>query len=490
MKSNAMNSRKYLEYAALAVLLLTFYGYFAIRVWDIDFWWHVAAGRNILEHAAIPSTDPFGVYDANNVWGQTILKSQWLGQVLLYSVYRWFDLDGIILFRAGLLTLCLAVIYLRCRLAGANMVFAFTVIALAGMHMLLHTGERPQLFSFLYVSLIFLLFDGFVRSGKRGLLLAVPLLMLFWSNTHGGSVLGMVALGLAGVCFVLGQRFSQGSFTTPQAKLMLVVLCLSMGALLATPNGWTTFQHIIALENNPLRDRTSEYASPWSLWPATRYYWVFVALAVLSLPGFVNKDHWQRGMLALALGLISLTGFRYIPFFVLVAAPYVAASLSRMLVKIKLPGMAASVLVGVAAITLLGYGVSKHRVFQHGIVESRYPVGAVNFIKERQLGGKMFNSMGWGGYLIWHLAGKVTVFVDGRMLDPKRVIPYTHILWASQEGIRYFEEQDFDLALVPYGNTLSGERYPLAPYLFKHPEWQAVYRDNQGYLFARKSLLH
>ena len=72
-----MKERKYLEYLALAALLTTFFGFFAVKVWDIDFWWHIAAGRDVLEKGAIPSVDPFGVYDAGNVWGQTILKSQW-----------------------------------------------------------------------------------------------------------------------------------------------------------------------------------------------------------------------------------------------------------------------------------------------------------------------------------------------------------------------------------------------------------------------------
>ncbi|MEK7811570.1 MAG: hypothetical protein AAB278_07125, partial [Pseudomonadota bacterium] len=192
----ALNERRYFEYIALAALLVTFFGFFAVKVWDIDFWWHIAAGRNILETGVIPSVDPFGVYDAANVTGQTILKSQWLGQVLLYSIYRWFDLDGIILFRAALLTLCLAIVYLRCRLAGAVGLFSFAMTALAGLAIFHHTGERPQLFSFVYLSLIFLLFDSFVSNGKRWLLFGMPLLMLLWSNTHGGSVLGMVALGL------------------------------------------------------------------------------------------------------------------------------------------------------------------------------------------------------------------------------------------------------------------------------------------------------
>lgn len=480
-----MNDRKPFEYLALAALLITFFGFFAVKVWDIDFWWHIAAGRNILESGVIPSVDPFGVYDAANVWGQTILKSQWLGQVSLYSIYRWFDLDGIILFRASLLTLCLAIVYLRCRLAGSVGLFSFVMTALVGLVILLHTGERPQLFSFLYLSLIFLFFDGFIRSGKRWLLYCIPLVMLLWSNTHGGSVLGMVAFGAMGACYILEKRWTEKYFNTLQIKLMTLVVCLSAIALVLTPNGFTTFQHIIALESNPLRDRTSEYASPWSLWPITLYYWVFVAVALVSLPGFFSKTYVQQGFIVLLIGTISLTGFRYIPFFVLIAAPYVAASLSRMSSRFKIPGFAINLSVLMIALAFLGYGFKQGKVFQHGIAEQRYPAGAVGFIKSHKLSGKMFNTMSWGGYLIWNLPSTTTIFVDGRMLDPTRVAPYTNILWTTPEGLHFFEQANFDLALVPYGNAFSGERYPIVAYLLNRPDWKAVYQDRSGYLFAK-----
>jgi hypothetical protein len=482
-----MNERKYFEYLALAALLTTFFGFFAVKVWDIDFWWHIAAGRDILENGAIPSVDPFGVYDANNVWGQTILKSQWLGQVLLYSIYRWFDLDGVILFRAGVLTLCLAIIYLRCRIATTNNPFSLPITALSGFAILLHTGERPQLFSFLYLSLIFLLLDSFMRSGKRWLLYCVPLVMLLWSNTHGGAVLGEVALGLFGAGYVVENRLAAGRFNTPETRLMLLVVGLSAAVLVFAPNGFTTFKHIIALESNPIRDITSEYASTWSLWPTTLYYWVFVGVALLSLPGFFNKIYLKQGIVVLAIGMISVTGFRYIPLFVLLAAPYVAASLNRMLSWARLPAAAINLSVLVVALAFLGYGFKQEKVFQRGVQEQRFPSGAVAFIKANKLGGRMFNTMNWGGYLIWNLSGTTTVFVDGRMLDPARIVPYTHILWATPEGQRFFEQANFNLALVPYGNAFSGERYPIVAYLLNHPDWQVVYQDQKGYLFARRA---
>ena len=72
------------------------------------------------------------------------------------------------------------------------------------------------------------------------------------------------------------------------------------------------------------------------------------------------------------------------------------------------------------------------------------------------------------------------------MLDPTRVVLYTHILWTTPDGQRFFEQANFDLALMPYGNSFSGERYPIINYLLNHPDWRAVYQDKAGYLFIRR----
>ena len=480
-----MNERRYIEYLALAALLAAFFGYYAVKVWDIDFWWHIAAGRYILESGTIPSTDPFGMYDAANACGQTVLKSEWLGQVSLYSVYRWFGLDGIILFRAGLLALCLAIVYFRCRIASGNIPLNTVITALAGLAILHHTGERPQLFSFLFISVLFLLLDGFARSGNRWLLYCIPPLMLLWSNTHAGALMGLASLGLFGIGHMLESRWADGRHGMQLNKLMVAVVALSGVVLAAAPSGLDTFKCIIIQQSGSIRELVSEYASPWSLWPATLYFWVFIAVTIVSIPGFLSKHFLKQGALVFALGSISVFGYRYIPFFVLAASPYVAASLGRMLNNLRLPSVPIHLTVLVAALASLGYGFEQHMVFQRGLQEQRFPVGAVAFIKANKLSGKMFNSMNWGGYLLWNLSGVINLFIDGRTLDPYRVAPYTNILWATPEGRRFFEQANFDLVLVSPGNAFTGERYPLVAYLQSQPGWQIVYRDRLGYLFAR-----
>lgn len=477
--------QRLLEYAAIAALLAAFFGFFSVKVWDIDFWWHIAAGKSILANGAIPSQDPFGVYDAANNWGQTVLKSQWLGQVLLYSVYRFSGLDGIIFLRAAILTTCMGIVYWRCLIAGAKPLFTLLMLALTGLAILFHTGERPQLLSFLYLSLVFLLLDMHLQNVRRWPLYFIPPIFLLWANSHGGVVFGVAALGLFCTGYLLENRLTMGSYNIPQNRRMLAVMGLSIAAFLLAPSGLTTLKYLVFLENSPIRERVSEYATPWAMWPMTAYYWVFFAATLASLPGFFGRAYLKQAIVVCAVAAISLTGYRYIPLFALLTAPYIAASLSRMLRRVRLPDTTVNLAALVMALLFLAYGFKQERIFQHGALEARYPGAAVAFIKANHLSGKMFNTMNWGGYLIWNLSPTVTIFIDGRMLDPNRVVPYTHVLWMTPYGQHFFEQAGFDLVLVPRGNIFTGESYPIINYLLKKPGWQAVYQDEAGYLFAR-----
>ncbi len=484
---NIKRNGLHVEFLAVAALILTFFGYFSVKISDIDFWWHLAAGREMVATGAIPNQDPFGVYDAANNWGQTVLKSQWLGQVLLYWVYRFLGLDGIIYFRAAMLTACLAIVYWRCRIASAGLTPTMLILALSGIVISTHTGERPQLFSFVYLSLAFLLLDLYRHTFRAWPAYLLPPLFLLWANSHGGVVYGEAMLVLFVAAYLLERRLNTGNATLGQGKILLATgLCIA--ALLAAPNGLTTLKYIAFPENQLIRDRMSEYMSPWSLWPATKYYWLYFSIAMLSLPGFFNKTHLKQGMLVISAALISLTAYRYIPLFIFLTAPYVAASLGRISRRYQLPGLAVNLSVIVISVLFLAYGYMQNRIFQHGVLERQFPVAATELIKANHLTGRMFNTMNWGGYLGWNLSPAVTVFLDGRVLDPRRIEAYTNILWMTPTGRKFLDQGNFDLVLIPPGNAYTGERYPLVGYLLNNPEWKSVYRSDSGYLFARKHI--
>jgi hypothetical protein len=485
---------RYLEYAGVAALLLAFFGLYSVKIADIDFWWHIAAGRQILAAGALPGQDPFSVYNAAGVWGQTVLKSQWLGQVFLYEVFGHFGSDGIIFAKAAILTACLALVYARCTMAGAAPLASFAVLFLVGMGLRGYTTERPQLLSFLFFAVMLFLLDWFSRSQRRWPLYLLPPLALVWANSHGGLVLGAVTLLLFAAGYALEGRVLRGMAPRPHSLALGAVAALSAGAILLAPNGLTTFEYLAFLQQSEIRERVSEYFTPFSFWgdwanaPFLPYYWAFLLLAVAALFTFFSKERLKESGLVVALALLSLTGYRYVPFFLLLAAPYAAAGLGTLMGRVAWSRVGAGAAAVLVAGWLLASGLRDGSTFQRGVHEASYPVGAVAFMRDNHISGRMFNSMAWGGYLIWNLHPEVRVYIDGRMLDPKRVVPYTHILWLTPQGRYFFERARFDLVLVPDRNRLDGaaEQYPLIAYLQNDPQWQILYRDASGYLFGRR----
>ncbi|HMB08573.1 MAG TPA: hypothetical protein VKP69_33185, partial [Isosphaeraceae bacterium] len=67
-------------------------------VTDPDIWWHLRTGQWIVEHGAVPITDPFSSFGLGKPW----VAYSWLFEVLVYGLYRWLGLFGIILYRVVL----------------------------------------------------------------------------------------------------------------------------------------------------------------------------------------------------------------------------------------------------------------------------------------------------------------------------------------------------------------------------------------------------
>lgn len=481
--------KKYLKYFTLLVLLITFLGFFATKIWDMDFWWHIASGKFIVESLSLPDKDPFSVYTVTGPQSATVLKAQWLGQVILFLVFNTFGSDGIILFKASVLTICLLIIYLRSTSLGSNPAYTIIVVFLSGMTALNFTGERPQLLSFLFASVVFLLLDNFKITNRTFWIYSIPIVILLWANSHGGVVLGSVLLLL----YVIGDTIEWKLNTNRNQikKSFLIFIGISIVLTLITPSGISKYVYVLQGQGSELQKRTSEYISPIiSLKYSANillYYWVFLLITVFALYQLVKDREIHKSIIVCVLAIISLTAFRYIPFFLFIASPYIALAISKLFKNIKLNQTLINIIVISISILVLISGIHSGKVFHRGINDTKFPEDAVNFIKQNGIKGKMFNSMNWGGYILWYLYPDVPIFIDGRaIIDQNKIIQYTHILWTTSEGLEVFNKEHFDLVLIPYSSGFGGDIYELNRYLLNNPQWQVIYQDKQGYLFGRR----
>lgn len=471
----------------LLALLLAGLGWaLAVPVWDSDFWWHLASGRWIWQAGALPTSDPFGVFGAANpVRSETVLRGQWLGQLLLYGLYQLGGTTAIVALRVGLLLASLLLAYDRMRRSAVPPLLALAMLALAGLCLQAYTGERPQLLSIFLASLCFWLADA-ARTRPR-LCLALPPLGLLWANIHGGVVLGslLIALLAAGMWW---QSRRGAPAERHAARWLLAAAALFGAATLLTPNGLAAYAYILDLQGSELQARTTEYVSAFKLWQLGQWQlqaWVgaVLLLAVAGAAGLLRRDP-GKALLVLLLAALSVESFRYLVFLLVVGMPYAAAGLARLLAVLpplaaRLRLAAACGLVLATLLVLLAQHAGRPR---GGIDAQRYPVALAP--AAGTLAGPGFNYMNWGGYLLWH-APALVPYIDGRMLEDARLIPYTHMLWVSPQGRLWFEQAGFGWVLIPYFDQ-HGEVYALNHYLVSHPQWQLQAQSGNERLYVRR----
>jgi hypothetical protein len=123
-----------------------------------------------------------------------------------------------------------------------------------------------------------------------------------------------------------------------------------------------------------------------------------------------------------------------------------------------------------------------HDIPDGPLVDVETPVQAVEYLRTHP-GGKLFNEMGYGSYLIWSLPGQ-KVFIDPRV----ELYPFEQ--WQDyiriSRGTRYnelLEKYSADRILI--NAELQKE---LALQLHNDPLWQLEYEDDRAQIWTRSGM--
>jgi hypothetical protein len=119
------------------------------------------------------------------------------------------------------------------------------------------------------------------------------------------------------------------------------------------------------------------------------------------------------------------------------------------------------------------------RAYLEKRVADQFPVHALEYIRQHPLPGPLFNSYGFGGYMI--LSGYKT-FIDGRgeLFEEVGVFgDYMHITLLEPGAMKVLEGYGIRSCLLERDE-------PLATVLSFMPDWQKVYSDNVSALYVKR----
>lgn len=488
---------------------------------DFDVWYHLAAGRWMVEHWRWPATNTFAHTTPLHPW----VDVHWVFQLLLYAAWMIGGPNGGILLATLLVLTTVAVLYLDARrFAPPALVALLLLIALmVGSPRFV---PRPELLAFVLIAVFLWLLDGYPRCG-RAIYLLVPLQVL-WMNAHGTVPIGVVLVG----CYWLGATLAflpvppgwraASGLTPPDWRRLTMVLVLVALACLATP--WGVAGALLPLDLLPavtggslLSSRIGEFRPPFESGYGVPLAYTWVALlGVTALSFAVNLPRWHLGRLfaVLVFGYLSTRALRNVALFAWVAVPAVAANLGGVLAAVSVPravtrggrrreeragggwtpppavARVAESAVAAAAVLLIASVVTNRlsrwldieREFGLGVSRLHAPIDAVRFAEQVGITGRAFNDFASGGYLAWARFPQDRVFVDGRTQaypdDFFRV--YFNVMddpnaWP---GIVTHFAPDYALLYHVWSN-----RFPLAQYLSAGHGWTLVYYDETASLY-------
>ncbi|MBW6510980.1 MAG: tetratricopeptide repeat protein, partial [Desulfuromonadaceae bacterium] len=319
-------------------------------------------------------------------------------------------------------------------------------------------------------------------------------LMMLWANFHGGFLVGDILLVLFAGGAVIQYRRQVAT-----VKHVVLWTVTGVAASLLSPTGWLAFVSF-KYYNTDTIEKIGEYQSTLQKFEAGGYGVVILwALIALYFAGVLlsRRVYWPEFLVAIFLSWFSFMHLRNIGLFVPAMLPVIGSVIQRA-GKDWLPSRHSYVLRSVALLAGAGFllwittGFVERRVDQ-GAVRQVYPEQVISFLEHSDLQGHMFNDYEYGGYLLWRLAPRIKVFIDGRGLGEDVFADYMTIKSASQTRIGGRPEFDFLLSkyqvdfVVQQVYQGDGSIQPLMTELLNRDEWVPIYQDSTVYVLCRQT---
>lgn len=460
-------------------------------VHDPDFWWHLASGRWTAEQFAIPTDDMLsfstreGIGPEHTARIRYLLTQYLLSQPLFFILWKWLGPTGIILLRASVLSVSSAFVARFLMKKGVSSSVALSLAMIAGLHLVYFSGERPQLFSFLF-SVLYVYEIGALKDGRNRGIATIPLLSLIWANTHSTALMSWF-LGAFFLADSLLRYYRKGD------KREKIAFCSIAAGLACTLFNPTTY-HVLPLFLETLGSKhvslNTEYMSPieqfLELGRPYAEFWTLAALAVLML--FSSRTTYMQRIILIALLAAALKGVRFTPFFVLLSPMFFGEGLEKAIKDTHKKIASASLTVLAILLTITHLYSYRGELFTFGVFEKDYPKAGISFLREKGITGRMFNFFEWGGYIEWHMPETET-FIDSRALRLDIYDEYYAALRGSISDPYWADimtKYRIDFIFLPYVSPASGEPTALVYLLLRDPVWKPVFADDLSVVFVKR----
>jgi len=469
----------------LAILML-----FMEAFQDPDFWWHLRVGRWIVENGKLPSHDLFTFTVPDHVW----TDHEYLTEVLMWLIYSAAGTVGLaIVF--GLITWAgFWLIYRQVRRQPFVIVgLGIALGALAGWPI---WGPRAQMITFALSCLELYWLHGYL-SGRSRALNFFPVVMVVWANLHGGWVIGFVWLGVALVAELVGWAWDRSNPAhKAHVRFLAIITGASVLAVLATPHGLSLYLYPFQTQGSVAQQKLIvEWFSPDF---HQIYLRPFEAMVFIVIAGFALRRPRLYDFLLTMAGLgLAFQSVRHVALFVAAVTPVMIGTYSdywkelaaRRGWKLALPArplfaaITAVVLLLVVVVSMVKIYSDVNSAVQQKLDAASYPIGAADWLAAHpEVGTRMYNQYGWGGYLANRFYPeqnrKVFIFGEAELMGDPLLNQYNSVQNLRPDWKTILDQYHVDYVIFNTGEALSNV-------LATQPEWKVVYQDKVAVIYVR-----
>lgn len=449
---------------------------------DPDIWWRLRIGQWIVENQSVPFVDFLSVYGSGKLW----IEYSWLFDVLVYAVHAHFGLAGLVYFVVAMALIIAFVTHQLVRRAGLPFPaeIALVALALGGMKPLM--TPRPWLLTIIFFSIELLIIARAGHLEKERLLWALPLLFAIWANFHVQFIYGLAVLGLffaeALLTTCVGWFEYRVAAPPISAKRLALVTLACIAATMLTPYHYLLYKQIFEYIGETGIFQNISELHPMFFRSADSWLVLILTIAAAFVLGRQRKWLPYPTLLFLMGAFLAFRARRDAWFLLLVGIWIISECVRSSTYGSSFQLSKRQIAIGGVAIAVALYFASVGRQISEehlqAVVETRFPVKAVNYVRANQFPGPLFNDYDWGGFLIWSLP-ELPVALDGRLnLYTNEGLERSIHTWEGRP------EWESDPHLVNARLVISDKRRPLSSLLRIHPGYKTVYEDNTAVVFV------
>lgn len=456
---------------------------------SIDLGRQIIMGSIIYHCRCVPEINIFSLTNPQ----YPVINQSWLSELIYFLLVNKFGLTSLLFLKFFLVFLTFLLLYFISFKKSA--VFASVFFSLCTL--MIFSGRfnvRPELFSFLFISLFLFLFELYKRKNDLRFLLPIPVLLILWTNLHIYFFIGQLLFA-----FLFIEQLIIKKKVTHQ--FIILTLCVLFAPLInpAFFSGaiypyaiWHNFGYAVSEDYPPLI-----FIGPYPFSIGICVILLFEIISCFALAGIfvIPKKESLSEKLNTALGIIlGQLLYRGMAIFSLLSLPLLIKEYEfihkyvQLDVKKKFGNIYKITLLIVFALLFVYQLLSINYSPGFGFAYQPAAEKGVDFFIKNKLQGAIFNNFSTGNYLIYRLYPQEQVFLDGR--PEAYPISFFKMYFKMLQNNAYFNKiaNAYHINVIFLG--LDDDPQQTRAFLLKlstDKTWAPVFWDGRNVIFVRNN---